>query len=528
MAQLPRYQETGLVSGDIPRLDFANLREQAQGIQSISGALDRVSQFAFGEALKEKEKADKLTAIQVRSELESVVQKRIAELTIKVETGELADFNAIQTEVQSLSGLADGLKGLDIDQANGLLSSIRQSGKALMAKSSDMIVNNYRAIKATEVRSNLDSAERNLQTEFEVDQDPNSMLVKIDNQRRRVAASAYQANNLDESMKEFEKRVSIARSNAISTYVTSPEFATNSTQAIEMLSSGNVGKYSAIWKGMSEEEKQGVFDRIKKASERRRTLMDSEFSTAEAKAAPLVRQLLSTDDPAKRRELVGKLEGLPLSPDKLKTYQGYVDDAGAFAKVDDANLLLTLTRKAASGVLNDDELLKNRGRLTKETFNSLVRNIANPNENLKNFNQVFDRTVGIQSANLPPELPTAEGRAAAVAARNSAILELEKYANTPVNGVLPSSSEVSAKGREIQTRLANGMTDVFSKAADTTQADAVALVPDLNGVDLTNDAAVDQAMAKYLERNKRGQGAVQAARESIARYRQYKLKVPSK
>lgn len=298
MAQLPRYQETGLVSGDIPRLDFANVREQAQGMQSISGSLDRIAQFALGKAQKEFEKENELTAIQARTELEGIVQKRMAELSVKVETGQITSFNEIQTEIQAMSGLADGIKDLSIDQANGLISSIRTSGKALLAKSSDIMVKNYQAGLKVQVRDMTDSFETNLQTFLDVSQDPAEFALAKGEARNRVYARAVQAGNADEAMKAFDEAADRARNSAMAKYFLSPEFATKPSDAIAKLGSKDAGKFSAIWNQMTSQDQTKVVDRILKQSADLYSQQEREKKLAEdaAKAQGLdIRQDLYTN-----------------------------------------------------------------------------------------------------------------------------------------------------------------------------------------------------------------------------------------
>lgn len=279
MAQLPRYQSSGIFAADVPRLDFANLRESAQGMQNISGQLDRLSQFAFGEAKREQDKADKLTAIQVRSELEGVVQKRMAELTVLVETGQMADYGKIQSEIQSLSGLADGLKDLDIDQANGLLSSIRTSGKALMAKSSDIIVKNYQAGLKVQVNDLTTSLERTLQTAYEVSQDPTELEMVKGNARGKVFALSMQAGNADEAMIAFDKAATRARDSVLARYFTSKEFGATSTyDAVERIRRNEAGKYLAVWDGMPSDQKDAVIKQIYDEQARKAQVLQNEQS----------------------------------------------------------------------------------------------------------------------------------------------------------------------------------------------------------------------------------------------------------
>ena len=75
MARLPRFQESGLISADIPRMDFANVREGSRQAQTIGNALTRISEFAFGRVRQEREEQNRLIGMQARSELEAEVYR---------------------------------------------------------------------------------------------------------------------------------------------------------------------------------------------------------------------------------------------------------------------------------------------------------------------------------------------------------------------------------------------------------------------------------------------------------------------
>ena len=47
MADLPRYQSSGLMPADIQRLDLANVKEGLNLTKTITSSLDRMSDFAF-------------------------------------------------------------------------------------------------------------------------------------------------------------------------------------------------------------------------------------------------------------------------------------------------------------------------------------------------------------------------------------------------------------------------------------------------------------------------------------------------
>lgn len=267
-------------------------------MQGIGNALDRVSQFAFGEAKKETDRVNKLTAIQVRSDLEAVVQKKIADLTVKVETNQITDYNQIQSEIQALSGLSSSLVDLDIDQANGLMSSIRTSGKALLAKSSEIMVKNYQAGLGVQLRELIDSSELNLQTVLEVTQDPKEFNTAAGMLRRKAYAIGARAGNADQAMKDFDLAVVRARDNVMSKYFLSPEFATKPSEALAKLNNKDAGKYSQIWNGLTDQSQEKVRTRILKQSADLYSQQEREKKLAEdaAKAQGLdIRQDLYTN-----------------------------------------------------------------------------------------------------------------------------------------------------------------------------------------------------------------------------------------
>lgn len=219
MAQLPRYQETGLVSGDVPRLDFANLREQAQGMQSVSGALDRISQFAFGEMKKEKDRMDQLSDIQARFELEGVVSQEIEKITREVKTGKLLDINAVQARIQAMSGLAQaGLK--TVEQQQGLMQSIATKGRAVMSAASDIFVKASQDEADYKIGQYNSSASVVFQNYFQTEQSFESVLVKK-YQEAGVIMNLAKINggNVKAAVDGFEASFATARSNFIREFI---------------------------------------------------------------------------------------------------------------------------------------------------------------------------------------------------------------------------------------------------------------------------------------------------------------------
>jgi len=126
MARIPRYQESGVISADVPSMSFP----LASTSQAVGKSLDQLTQFAFGEIKERKDKEDKIIAAQMRSELELEVAKKVNDLDTLVSTGQLTDPRELQSEIRSLESFAQPLFSRDVTQAAGLIQSITSSGKA--------------------------------------------------------------------------------------------------------------------------------------------------------------------------------------------------------------------------------------------------------------------------------------------------------------------------------------------------------------------------------------------------------------
>lgn len=373
MARLPRYQESGLVAGDIPRLDFANLREESNVMQGIGNALDRVSQFAFGEAKKEQDKANKLTAIQVRSELEGVVQRKIADLTFRVERGELTNYSQIQSEIQALSGLSDGLVDLDIDQANGLMASIRSSGSTLLAKSSKIMTDAHYAVVQSEINQDMSAVAKNLETSFEVHQDPATLAKIVSENRAKIYARAIQAPALlPKAIEGFDSVAKAAERSAMVKYFTSEEFGVSESERLAKLDANDGGKFSQLWSAKPEADRleikkamyQSVVDKAaakKRDADLTKTNNDLEYVDA-------YKQYMSTKDPVKRAELAKVLVRTADTTEEIDRVLKAPEDGG------DALLFSNLREDVQAGRITDHRQLQRflrPGGIDKTQLNSL-------------------------------------------------------------------------------------------------------------------------------------------------------------
>jgi hypothetical protein len=308
-------------------------------------------------------------------------------------------------------------------------------------------------------------------------------------------------------------------------YFMSPEFnqSGTATEMISKLNKDDAGKYSQQWQKMGFEERKALFDLIDQRTTMIKKGVDAQYANAGLEADPIIRKIMNSDDPAEQTRLYGLLKELPLDPAKLQSVRTYINSDQAGAATDDVRTLIELSSKSARGELTADELVNNRGKLTKATIKSLALQIANPNDAMQEGNRVLELAVGIQSSNLPPEIETAEGKAAAVNAVNKSKLELIRFKNTPdETGRYPSDAQIRQKVGELQGNLQQEMSPIFNKAASGNQNAAAMFIPELTGVDLMNDAAVNQAFAAAANRKPKPAKPddISQARTAIERYRQ--------
>jgi len=314
MARIPRYQESGVISADVPSMSFP----MASTSQAVGKSLDQLMQFAFGEIKERKDKEDKIIAAQMRSELELEVAKRVNDLDVLVSKGELTDARELQSEIRSLESFARPLFDRDVTQAAGLIQSITSSGKALMAKSTDMMLKNYSAarnvITDDAIKQNTKLIERLWETTASYE-DPamgeqarttrnveeQSIFSKMFNVARMNPGSS------DEKMTQFLKSVEAAKINVISKYLKDELSQGNMTILNAKMAAGDYGKYTRDVMSFTEEQKSAIRTAIKKRFVESTDILKAEAelkkSGDETEARALIADYFSSPKPATLEKL---------------------------------------------------------------------------------------------------------------------------------------------------------------------------------------------------------------------------------
>jgi len=302
MAELPRYQPTGYLPADVPRLDFANIKESVAMTQGINSALDRLAGFAFKEAAEKAQRegmqygaenmpsaeqvmrameegkspaelfakpgtyfgdaARKVQAGQLRSELEVLGRQELAKLSATVETGTF-DLKEVQTTIKSLTaGYAKAISAVDAEEGLKFRSSMATAGNAVYVKATENFAKIIAEGKVVLANDSLAATSTIIADTLKSENDPTMLSNRIKSERSRVYDAAIQTGKpefVKSSMEEFNKKVL----NAIVDYTISPTFADTPSQAIKLIESGDFGKLSEVMKTVDRNKlKKAYIERV--------------------------------------------------------------------------------------------------------------------------------------------------------------------------------------------------------------------------------------------------------------------------
>jgi hypothetical protein len=190
----------------------------------VTGALDKLSDFAFGKVRAQKEAHNKILGIQLRGDFESETQQRLAELKVRVDSRQITDTRLIQEEIRALSGYAVELAKIDPTQANGLLTNINAAGRALMAKAADQAVQDIEIESSATADKTIESLQENLQAVYLYADSEETISLYEDAARGMVrAVSPADKQKREAKLEAFEKARGAAMRSAAAEFIrTSP------------------------------------------------------------------------------------------------------------------------------------------------------------------------------------------------------------------------------------------------------------------------------------------------------------------
>jgi hypothetical protein len=344
------------------------------------------------------------------------------------------------------------------------------------------------------------------------------------------ASTAYKAATLGDAkiQKEysdkFEKMVSEEKINVGTSLVLTEDFMANPSVGVERILKGDLGKYSAVWAGMTEAEKKAVRDNFSAAVSARKQGIADSLSGSEQQGNTILRKIYMAKTPSEMNALFQQLDGLPVSPSLISSARSFITEFSKPAEVQ--NNLIALGKvqaRIAVGAATVSEVVS--GPFTQETKEKLIALVVNPNNSINAGVRRINSQVGIQESGLPPEFADAKARELATSVRNDLTQQLYDFSTTVgANGRPPDNDAILKKGQELAAQAKSRMSGAFSVVAETARKSAVLMVPQLQGVDLNNEAAVEAAIATAVK-NKANPRAINSARNAIENYRKNKAQV---
>ena len=348
MAELPRYQPTGYLPADVPRLDFANLKEQIAMTQGINSALDRLSGFAFKEAaeraqregaqygvenpptmeqiLKAKEQgksleellakpgtyfgdaARKAQAQQVRIDFEAVARQNLETVNAKIDSGTYT-LDQIQTEIKAITtnngSYRKVLASVDAEEAMKFSASIASAGHQVYKKAIEQQIKLDGIKNEREVEQSLNAYSTSIKNILSQEKDPILLKESIENEKVQFTRKVYKSNRPEFITKKMDELDSKVYTN-IAEHLLDPDVSKNPTEALIKIQSGNVGNLSELYKTL-DKDKLGAAA-LKVMTDRRASLAaakDIEKIGNEAKVNDLLIEYWDPKTTGARKKAIG-------------------------------------------------------------------------------------------------------------------------------------------------------------------------------------------------------------------------------
>jgi hypothetical protein len=575
MATLPRYQTMGIQYADLPRISTAGVDAGAKSYDVLANSLDRMIEFAYQKKTTEAERKAKQYAIEfpptkeqlqeavktgqfpkirgagdifqrayestasqlLAAELQLNVAQRAASYQSRREKGETVDPEAMRRDMgDMITGYASVLGtmnpdvGIKFRAANTSVAHdvYRQAVIALEKQERERISSNV-------IRS-VDTQRPNVRAIFanagEISPDTGEP-VSIDDKLAVIEQVYLDYSRLTNDPKVAEAYYAMVEAEKVEALATSalqPEFADNDMDRIGKVMDGDFGPLKEIWETMSPESQQKVVDklgrRIDNVNKARIAVINRDTDLANS----LERNIYLTDNRSQQMSMFNQMKTLTISPDQLKRVQSYIDDAGAGAKVDNLNVLSDLMRRVSGGDASVEDVVRARdnNQITPSTARALVVDLSNPNTDVSRAKEIIKSSSIIEREGMPKMIDNQEARSIAMIAENTAMLELITFARTPkANGMLPTSSEVAAKGKELAGTLREyGLPLMRTQLELSARTITTITMPALAGVDLMDEAAVEKVFADQTRIHKdKAKSDILSAQSQIQRYRELRRRM---
>lgn len=485
MADLTRYQPTGVLFADIPRMDFANVREQTRAAHGMTQALDRISDFAFKRAARQAEIEGKQWAYQnpvtpeqikaaqesgqplnlpdastyfggaardvqaavLRGDLEMQARREFAILSAAVDAGLVSDLKDVQVGLSApIDGFAKMLAQVDPEEAARFRASMATAGNAVFQNASKRIGDLFLEGKRAQVSQAIKDSAVIMSDIFRTEMDPVNLNQRIGLERQRVFDAASSTNSVEfirQSMSDFDKGVLKVRTAVLTNYFGSKEFANDPSSMLTNLRSGKAGKYAMIWSAMDEDAKNDVIDKALK-----RVGDDAQLREREARLLKeankdeglrvrdqFYRGQLGPDETIKRLMELGDIT--PAELKSIRKGEDKPDNDELFGRIE------SLVDRSVLGESGIDEYAQ-RGAITWKQANDLKRRARGVDKTLSEAEQYINNALGVPDP-LTPGFRNERKRAAEVKNQLTTSRQIALAEGKPFNAIAEAQKLVGSR-----------------------------------------------------------------------------------
>ena len=450
MATIPRYQRMGVQYADLPRLSTAGLEQAAKGFDVLSEKLDRMTSYfqerATTEVKKEaqkyafenpltKEQVDvalgtreglqvpgagrifqetyeKVQAHQLSTELQMEGQRKIASVSAAIESGAPVDLNSIHAEIKDMiDGYTASVMALDPERALQMKASLSTVGNTLYQKAAAQALKQHKEQVQTNVNLAIDSMPKILENIIEAagSIDPSTgKEINIDALIEVAGKPFLDVVPLlgDKPYKDYLGLVKDAKINALVRKGTDRDFNKSPSDAIAALNSGNFGKLTGVYGGLTQEEKEKIHIRVLKSySDEYRIGEEQKKADKEdkkQKAAQLNIEFLNQDtSPQRKRQIVDELvllDDITLSQSVALLKPPTTSDSDRKNPV----LFGQIHDQIVRGIITSPgQLIEHKDNLSDAQYQSLAVSVTNTQG--KNALDLIKRRAGIRDNQFIPE-----------------------------------------------------------------------------------------------------------------------------
>jgi hypothetical protein len=420
----------GIQYADLPRISTAGIEAGARATDALGQSLDRMINFAYQRRVTDAERKAKEYAIknplsqqQVQDALETgtgvkvpgggrifqqtyqKVQANILATDLKMEanktltavnaaiqSGQAFNLEDVETQIRDMiDGYTATIMALDPDQGLQFKASVTAAGNKIYQTAANQAIKIDQAARNAEFELGVRNARPVLEaiyaTAGSIDPDtgkPVDIDALIEIERQPFLNSvAITGNNVH--LNNFNKEVSIARTNALVGFMSDRDNAETAPQAIRRMQAGDFGDLSGVFKNLTQDEKAAVEKEVMASFSRQ--------YTAETQQAALERQeaqerwntvalsLLNpgTSESEKRNAVAWGVANNMITvqtANALLRPEPGTGDVVLEAQINDAINRRTITTL--------DELYQYRGQLTESQFQSAARNLTSKQHSFAN------------------------------------------------------------------------------------------------------------------------------------------------